>query len=156
MRDHGWLEDQLQFLLKAYFADVIISNPIEIKFGREAKYRFGSIKLVSHKSIRGIKSIRGLIRAVGSDKPKKSLITVTSMFAREHVPTGVVRYTIAHELCHYAHGFSSMNKQMFRHPHHGGIVNRELTQRGAEGLIRDFKAWLKGYRRAIMSARVKI
>jgi hypothetical protein len=147
MRDHGWLEDQLQFLLKTYFADVLISNPIQIKFGREAKYRFGSIKLLKHK---GLKIFRK------DSAPQKSIITITSVFAREHVPAGVVRYTIAHELCHYAHGFSSMNKQMFRHPHHGGIVNRELTQRGADDLIREFKAWLKGYRKAIMAARVKI
>lgn len=159
MRDNTWLEEQLQFLLQKYFSNVTITNPIDIRFGREARYRFGSIKLVSHKSIKGrkgIRSIKGLIRAVGSDKPKKSLITVTSMFAKEHVPVGVVQYTIAHELCHYAHGFSSTNKRMFRHPHHGGVVNRELTQRGAENLIREFKVWLKGYRKAIMAARVKI
>ncbi len=159
MRDNEWLEQQLQILLKNHFANVKITNPIQIKFGREAKYRFGSIRLVSHKgirSIKGIKSIKGLIKAVGDDTPKKSLITVTSMFAKEDVPADVVRYTIAHELCHYAHGFSSMNKRMFRHPHHGGIVNRELTQRGAEHLIREFKAWLKGYRKAILAARVKI
>ncbi len=164
MRDNNWLEEQLQFLLQKYFSNVTITNPIQIRFGREAKYRFGSIKLIGVKgypsnSLRASKRARGL-RIVfpisKKDTPKKSLITITSMFAKEHVPENVVRYTIAHELCHYAHGFSSMNKQMFRHPHHGGIVNRELTQRGAESLIRDFKAWLKGYRRAIMAARVKI
>ncbi len=147
MRDNQCLEEQLQFLLKTYFANVAINNPIQIKFGREAKYRFGSIKLLRKKALSVFRK---------DSAPQKSIITITSMFAREHVPENVVRYTIAHELCHYAHGFSSMNKQMFRHPHHGGIVNRELTQRGAESLIRDFKAWLKGYRRAIMAARVKI
>ena len=45
MRDHRWLTEQLQYLLSKYFADVAITNPIEIKFGREAKYRFGSIRL---------------------------------------------------------------------------------------------------------------
>lgn len=147
MRDDRWLEEQLQYLLQKYFSSVTITNPIQIKFGREAKYRFGSIKLLRKK---GLKIFRK------DSTPQKSLITITSMFAREHVPVGVVRYTIAHELCHYAHGFSSMNKQMFRHPHHGGIVNRELMQRGADDLIRDFKAWLKGYRKAIIAARVKI
>ncbi len=156
MRDDKWLQQQLQDLLKNHFANVKISNPLEIKFGREAKYRFGSIKLVSHRRRRGIKSIKGLIRAVGDDTPKKSLITITSMFARENVPSDVVRYTIAHELSHYAHGFSSMNKRMFRHPHHGGIVNKELAERGAEHLIRAYKSWLKGYREAILASRVKI
>ena len=31
MRDNNWLEKQLQYLLKNYFADVVITNPIEIK-----------------------------------------------------------------------------------------------------------------------------
>ena len=152
MRNNNWLKEQLDFLLKKYFSDVKITNPIEIKFGREAKYRFGSIRLLKPKGLRGLGRLRGLRGKV----PQKSIITVTSLFARELVPVDVVRYTICHELCHYAHGFSSMNKQMFRHPHHGGIVNRELTQRGAEGLIREFRVWLKGYRRAIMAARIKI
>lgn len=147
MRDDKWLEEQLQFLLQKYFSNVKITNPIQIKFGREAKYRFGSIKLLRQ---RGLKIFRK------DSAPQKSIITITSMFAREDVPVGVVRYTIAHELCHYAHGFSSMNKQMFRHPHHGGIVNRELIQRGADDLTREFKLWLKGYRKAIIAARVKI
>ena len=153
MRDNKWLEEQLQYLLKKYFSNVKVTNPIEIKFGREAKYRFGSIKLEAPRGIRSLKSLR-MLRL--PKEPKKSLVTITSMFAGEDVPVGVVRYTIAHELCHYAHGFSSMNKRMFRHPHHGGIVNRELAQRGAADLIRSFKLWLKDYRKAIMASRVKI
>ena len=147
MRDDEWLEEQLQFLLRRYFSNVTLTNPIDVRFGREARYRFGSIKLLRHK---GLKIFRK------DSSPQKSIITITSMFAKEEVPVGVVRYTIAHELCHYAHGFSSTNKRMFRHPHHGGIVNRELTQRGAEDLIREFKVWLKDYRKLILSARVKI
>lgn len=154
MRDQNWLEDQLQYLLKNYFANVKITNPVEIKFGREAKFRFGSIRLVSTKSTRGIRSIRGLLKIAGT--PKKSIITITSMFGREDIPVNVVRYTIAHELCHYAHGFSSANKRLFRHPHHGGVVNRELRERGAHELTRAFKKWLKGYRRDILAKRTSL
>ncbi|MCR4325169.1 MAG: hypothetical protein NUV69_05815 [Candidatus Curtissbacteria bacterium] len=148
MRDNEWLQEQLDFLLKNYFSDVKITNPIEIRFGREAKYRFGSIKLFKP---------RGMRRILGKPKePAKSVVTVTSMFAREDMPVDIVRYTIAHELCHYAHGFSSFNKRMFKHPHHGGVVNRELAQRGAEDLTVAFKKWLKEYRHAILQSRVKI
>lgn len=158
MRDHEWLEEQLKLLLSKYFSSVDITNPIEIKWGREAKFRFGSIKLVSYKSIlkknsKGTTGIKSLIRI--GDRPKKSVITVTSMFKDEKVPVGVVHYTVAHELCHYAHGFSSMNKQMFRHPHHGGVINRELTERGAQDLIPIFKKWLKSYRAQILAGRQK-
>lgn len=153
MRDDKWLQGQLDFLLKTYFSGVAITNPIEIKFGREAKFRFGSIKLLKppRKNLRGLLVFRP--RRLEKSVPQKSIVTITSMFAREDVPVDVVRYTIGHELCHYAHGFSSTNKRMFRHPHHGGIVNRELTERGAHHLIVEFKKWLKEYRKKIMAGR---
>jgi len=154
VRDHDWLGEQLKLLLGKYFSNVVLSNPIQIQWGREAKFRFGSIRLVSYKSIKreeAPKGIMGLIRL--GDTPKKSLITVTSMFKDESVPVGVVHYTIAHELCHYAHGFSSMNRQMFRHPHHGGIINREMKERGADNLIPIFKKWLKEYKTQILAGR---
>lgn len=165
MRNHSWLKKQLDFLLKNYFSDIPITNPIEIRFGREAKYRFGSIRLVKP---RGLKSPRLQTRFVDSfpnrawnsltnrDTPQKSIITITSMFARESVPASVVQYTIAHELCHYAHGFSSANRRLFRYPHHGGVVNGELTRRGAEHLISSFKKWLKVYRKKILGGRVAV
>lgn len=154
MRDHDWLQEQLKLLLNKYFSNVSLTNPVEIKWGREAKFRFGSIKLVSYKSIKRRvehRGLSGLIRI--GETPKKSQITITSMFKDEKVPVGVVHYTIAHELCHYAHGFSSMNKRMFRHPHHGGVINKELTERGAQDLIPIFKRWLKGYRAKILAGR---
>lgn len=153
MRDHDWLQKQLKFLISKYFSSVPITNPLEIKWGREAKFRFGSIRLVSYKSIkRADHSGIGRLIRVG-DTPKKSLITITSMFKDEKIPIGVVHYTIAHELCHYAHGFSSMNKRMFKHPHHGGVINQELTERGAQDLIPIFKRWLKAYRAEILAGR---
>ena len=154
MRDNVWLQNQLEHLLTTYFPNVTVSNPIEIKFGREAKFRFGSIRLVSDKRVKRARGVRRLIRI--GDTPKKSLITITSMFASESIPVEVVQYTISHELCHYAHGFSSSNKRLFKHPHHGGVVNHELTERGAHHLIVEFKKWLKEYRRKILAGRAKI
>lgn len=144
MRSDRWLSDQLREILFKYFSNVKISNPLEIKWGREAKYRFGSIRLIKPKGIKLLSS---------RSHPQKSVITITSMFRDDAIPQKVVWYTICHELCHYAHGFSSSNKKLFRHPHHGGIVNRELTERGAEDLIHEFKRWLRGYRREILSRR---
>ncbi|MEK9147039.1 MAG: hypothetical protein AAB639_02470 [Patescibacteria group bacterium] len=152
MRDNHWLREQLQYLLKTYFTNVAITSPLEIRFGREAKFRFGSIRLVAPKGIK----LSKLIKLIKTDKPQKSIITITSMFAAESVPANVVRYTIAHELCHYAHGFSSSNKRLFKYPHHGGIVNRELSERGAEELVQAFRKWLKIYRRKILTGRVEI
>ena len=144
MRDNIWLREQLDLILKKYFADVAISNPLEIKWGREAKFRFGSIKLLKP---RGLKIFRS------DHEPQKSIITITSMFQDETIPVEVIEHTICHELCHYTHGFSSTNKRLFRHPHHGGIVDAELKKRGAGHLIIAYKKWLKGYRAEVMKQR---
>lgn len=146
MRDNHWLKNQLDFLLKKYFSDVAITNPIDIRFGREAKYRFGSILLLKPKGFKLLKSLK-------NREPEKSVITITSLFASERIPLAVVQNTIAHELCHYTHGFSSHNKRLFKYPHHGGVVNRELRNRGAEDLIAAFKKWLKEYRKDILASR---
>ena len=159
MRSETWLADQLDFLLSKYFSNIKLSNPVEIKWGKEAKFRFGSIRLYpkSTKGTGGTKGIRRIIRRVSFDKePKKSIITITSMFKSPKVPIKVVEYTICHELCHYAHGFSSSNKRLFRHPHHGGVVNQELTERGAGDLIGAFKKWLKEYRKMILQKRAHV
>ena len=147
MRDAAWLNKQLEYLLKTYFSDVKISNPITIKFGREAKFRFGSIKLLK---------TRGLRLILGKSKPQKCIITITRMFAREDVPVEVVHFTIAHELTHYAHGFSSSNKRLFKHPHHGGVVNAEIKNRGGEHLINSYKKWIREYRKKILAGRTRI
>src|SRR3989344_8663318 len=147
MRDEKWLNDKLQFLLKKYFANIKMHEPIEIKWGRQAKFRFGSIRILKP---------RGLKFLTKRTKPQKSIITITAMFKSQKIPVSVVEYTICHELTHYAHGFSSSNKRLFRHPHHGGVVNAELTERGARDLIGAFKKWLKEYRKSILSSRTKI
>ncbi|OGD91810.1 hypothetical protein A3D07_02680 [Candidatus Curtissbacteria bacterium RIFCSPHIGHO2_02_FULL_42_15] len=160
MRDKNWLDSQLQYLLRNYFSDVKITNPIEIRFGREAKYRFGSIRLIragrSKRQRAGGKFSIFKSQLSISRIPQKSIITITSLFAKETVPADVVRYTIGHELCHFAHGFSSQNRRMFKYPHHGGIVNKELKERGAEDLILAFKKWLKIYRKKILAGKINV
>lgn len=164
MRDHSWLQSKLDELLKTLFADVPITNPVEIKWGREAKFRFGSIKLEGRQGrfirLRGLGGLINKRIEVQKNKkgetPKKSIITVTSMFASETVPSDVVLYTICHELTHYAHGFSSTNKRMFRHPHHGGVVNREIEKRGGKHLVVAYRKWLKEYRARILAGRARI
>ncbi|HSX19081.1 MAG TPA: hypothetical protein VLE91_03015 [Candidatus Saccharimonadales bacterium] len=155
MRDQAWLQGQLDFLLKNYFSNVSMSNPIVIGFGREARFRFGSIRLEKPRGLRVLRGLRSL-KSIKEHQPIKSIITVTSMFARDDIPVDVVRYTIAHELCHYAHGFSSTNKRMFKHPHHGGVINKELKSRGAEHLSLAFKVWLKDYRAQILAGRTRL
>lgn len=126
MRDDNWLLSRLDHLWSAYFADIPQINPVHIRFGRFARLRFGSIKM--------------------HPKTKKTYITITGMFRDEKIPAGVVDHTIAHELCHYAHGFSSPHSRLHRFPHEGGVVTRELEKRGLIHLVRVYKEWIKEYR----------
>jgi hypothetical protein len=133
VRDNAWLANRLADLWETYFSDVEEVNPVVIKFGRSAALRLGSIRL--------------------DPASKHSYITITSLFRDPTVPQAVVDHTIAHEMAHYTHGFSSLHKKAYRHPHKGGVVNKELIKRGGEHLILAYKNWLKDYREHLYKAR---
>ncbi len=132
MRDNEWLENRLEYLQRKYFADIDIPNTLTVKFGRRAKTRLGSIKKVFPKSL--------LERMTGKFETE---ILITGFFRDELVPEYVIDATVAHELCHYAHGFSSPLPQIANHPHRGGIVHKELRERGMGEMEKRQKKWIK-------------
>lgn len=125
-RDNNWLLSRLDDIWSNHFDDVTQDNPVVIKFGRYSKYRLGSIKL--------------------NRRTKTSLITITGMFKNESISQEVVDHTIAHELVHYAHGFSSQKPRLHKYPHAGGVVNKELKNRGLMKLIHAYRMWVKEYK----------
>lgn len=125
-RDNHWLLSRLDLIWSKYFPEVTQTNPVQIKFGKFSKYRLGSIKLNRH--------------------THRSLITITAMFKSDKVPMAVVDHTIAHELVHYAHGFSSQRARLHKYPHAGGVVKKEMDSRGMGHLNKAYKAWVKQYR----------
>lgn len=133
MRNNNWLLSRLDHLWNTHFSDVPQTNKVFIKFGRYAKYRLGSIKL--------------------NKRTKASLITITSMFRDLEIPAEVVDHTIGHELTHYAHGFSSTQPRLHKYPHAGGVVKREMTERGMGYLHTAYQMWVKGYRKKLMDDR---
>lgn len=142
MRTDSWLEEKMWWLLENYFADVPVKNNITIKFGRRAKQRLGSIKRME----RARPHAHFLHQLVGGEylnKNSDSIVTITGHFRNEEVPDFVVISTIAHELVHYAHGFSSPLEQRFRHPHQGGIVKKEMNVRGLGDIYKKSEKWLK-------------
>ena len=132
-RDDIWLLSRLDHLWSNFFADVSQDNPIFIKFGRYSKFRLGSIKF--------------------DKRNKKSYITITAMFKDINVPVEVVDHTIAHELCHYTHGFSSPKTQMHKYPHSGGVIQRELAERNLQHLSKAYSQWIKQYREILKKKR---
>lgn len=143
MRDNNWLLSRLDYLWSTYFADISQINPVFIQFGRFARLRFGSIRLES--SSLGLRWINPL----KDPSPVKTIITITAMFKDEKIPQVVVDHTIAHELCHYVHGFSSPHKRMHRFPHEGGVIKHELESRGLIHLFDGYKKWMKDYKKEL-------
>lgn len=131
LRDNSWLLSRLDSLWSKYFEDVTQENPIFIRFGRYSKFRLGSIRLDS--------------------RTNKSYITLTGMFKSPNIPQLVIDHTIAHEMIHYAHGFSSKRVRLHKYPHAGGIVQKEMKKRGMGQLIDGYRSWVKVYRKRLSS-----
>lgn len=131
MRDDAWLLSRLDYLWSKHFEDISQDNPVFIKFGRYSKYRLGSIKQ--------------------NRRTKASLITLTGMFKDALIPMQVVDHTIAHELVHYAHGFSSTRPKLHKYPHVGGVVDKEMKERGMGYLHQAYKSWVREYRKWIIN-----
>ena len=125
MRDNKWLLYRMDDIWGKHFADVSQVNPVTISFGRSANYRFGSIRLNYPTGI--------------------SQIIINGRFREISYPQEVIDHTIAHELVHYAQGFSSPNPRMHRYPHRGGVIDRELKDRGLHHLVAFYKTWVKTY-----------
>jgi hypothetical protein len=143
MRDDSWLFQKLDELWDNSFSDIPQHNDVVILFGRKARQRLGSIKQET-------KTVQDLL-----NKNRKTIITINGLFRDEKIPDFVVISTIAHEMCHYAHGFSSPLEKKFPNPHHGGVVTKEMKARGFEVISRKQKKWLKEEWPAIVRANLK-
>jgi hypothetical protein len=127
MRDDKWLFAKLDKIWDKYFPDVAQDNDVQIVWGRRARGRLGSIK-------QGEKRGRA---------HHETIITINALFRDPKVPDYVVTGTIAHELSHYAHGFHSPLERKYDTPHAGGVVKKELSDRGLEKIYRAQKIWLR-------------
>lgn len=122
MRDKSWLVSRLDNIWNVLFPDIERKNIVVIRFKGRWKNKFGHIKRL---------------------KDGSSEVVINGFFADEIIPEYMIDLTIAHELVHYMHGFNSPHPKMFSHPHKGGIVNRELRNRGFGHLLRLEKEFTK-------------
>ena len=120
-RNQEWLESRLEQIWNLLFIDVPRKNSVIIKFRGRSKYRFGHITL----------------------KGEDTLIIINSLFKNELVPEYIIDVTIAHELVHYMHGFHSPLPRLYKYPHQGNIVNKELIKKGFGHMLKLEKLWVK-------------
>lgn len=122
MRDNNWLNQRLEHIWSLLFLDIQKANNVHARFKGRWKNKFGHIKLL---------------------KNKDSEIVVNSLFKNPAIPEYIIDITLAHELVHYSHGFNSPLKKLYKHPHKGGIVEKELKRRGFENMIKLEKDFIK-------------
>ena len=122
MRDDKWLSQRMDNIWLLLFPDVEKANNVNARFKGKWKNKFGHIKLL---------------------KNKDSEIAVNSLFKNPVVPEYVIDITLAHELVHYSHGFNSPLKKIYKHPHKGNIVEKELAKRGFSHMIKLEKDFIK-------------
>lgn len=123
MRTALWLDSELKKMLEGPFSDLNVVNRLTVHWGRRAQRRFGSIKMSRDKKV--------------------STITINGLFRDEAIPEEIIQATLAHELTHYAHGFSSPLPRLYKHPHSGGVIEREFKKRGLSLLSAYEKEWTK-------------
>lgn len=142
MRDNIWLTEKLYELWESSFVDVPRKNRVYIKFSKKSHRQLGCIKWAKDKNHKSNK-LPYVTTNHDDDDNRISLILITSFFKDEDIPDYVVAGTIAHELCHYAHGFNSPLQQLYKHPHKGGIIRKEMNARGLGVLYKNANKWLK-------------
>lgn len=144
MRDDKWLFEKLDEIWDKNFPDVAQDNDVRIVWGRRARNRLGSIKQIPHfKNQISNKLQKSKNQKPFSDCHGITVITINALFKDKTIPDYVVCSTIAHELTHYAHGFHSPLEQKYKTPHAGGIIDKEMDERGLEKDRKKAKKWLK-------------
>jgi hypothetical protein len=121
MRDDRWLRDKLNSIWSGFFPDVKKTDDVTIFFGRRCRSRLASIRLVDN----SISEIR-----------------INGVLKNAAIPEFVCDAVIAHELTHYVHGFGSKRPQLYKYPHRGGVVAKEMVRRGLGQTHQEAKNWI--------------
>lgn len=129
-RNNKWLKKVAQNIWFKYFHDISPVNDLRVKFGKRARWQLGCIR-------------QSRPRGSGPSQGNPSIVTINGYFRNETVPQYVVESILAHEFIHFLSGFSSSNPRLFRYPHRGGIIKKEMKRRGLEEIERKQKIWIE-------------
>jgi len=121
MRNDQWLREKLDKIWSEYFSDVVKTDKVFIHFGKKCRNRLGSIRLVNN---------------------MLSEIKINGFLKDPEIPEFVCEAVVAHELTHYVHGFGSNRPQLYKYPHRGGVVAREMIRRGLGETHYAAKDWI--------------
>ena len=153
MRETEFFENILYNLWENHVCYVPRLNLVIIKYGKFSKRQLGSIKIANSKT-----KIKKMLKEkwndlLAQDDKSITVITISRYFQNEIIPEFVLRAVVAHELCHYTHGFSSPLEKRFNNPHQGSVVKKELKKRGLWEEQEKADEWIEKHWRRIVSGK---
>ena len=111
-------------LIRENFAERGVTNLLVVKWGGKWSRTLGHIKTLK-------------------EREYGSVIEINSIFKSVEVPEYVLDYVLMHELTHYFQGFGSNHEKKARHPHRGGLVDKELDRLGWKEIREKAEGWIK-------------
>ena len=121
---NNYLAKKTASLIRENFAERGVTNFLVVQTGRKWKRTLGHIKTLKSNDY-------------------GSTIEINPMLFDLDVPEYVLDYVIMHELTHYFQGFASNHEKKHKHPHRGGIVEKELARLGWEEIQKNSDKWIK-------------
>ena len=119
-----YLATKAAALIRENFPDKGIKNLLVIKWGGKWRRTLGHIKPLENKEYGSIIEINSLLKSLS-------------------IPEYVLDYVLMHELTHYFQGFGSNHERKHKHPHKGGIVEKELARHGWKEITEKSEKWIK-------------
>ena len=124
-------------LIRENFSDRGVTNLLVVKWGGKWARVLGHIKSLESREYGSIIEINSLLKSLD-------------------VPEYVLDYVLMHELTHYFQGFGSNHERKHKHPHRGGIVEKELARHGWAEITEKSEKWIKeNWKNVLMKEKTK-
>ncbi len=125
----SYLARKTASLIRENFPDRGVTNLLIIQWGKKWARKLGHIKPLKNEN--------------KHDPNYGSIIEINSILKSNAVPEYVLDYVLMHELTHYFQGFGSNHERKGKHPHKGGLVDKELERLGWGEIMQKSEKWLK-------------
>lgn len=125
----NYLAKKTASLIRENFSDRGITNLLVVRWGKGWARKLGHIKPLKNEK--------------KHDSNYGSIIEINSFLKDVEIPEYVLDYVLMHELTHYFQGFGSNHERKFKHPHKGGLVDKELIRLGWGEIMEKSEKWLK-------------
>lgn len=125
----SYLARKTASLIRENFSDRGVTNLLIIQWGKKWSRTLGHIKPLKNEN--------------KHDADYGSIIEINSILKSTEIPEYVLDYVLMHELTHYFQGFGSNHERKGKHPHKGGLVDKELERLGWKEIMEKSEKWLK-------------